>query len=122
MILKNNLYQVVEIGADGKSAAVCLNKDCVIYKAHFPEQPVTPGVCLVQMAVEVLELLLNTGFCIKEVINAKFLSVVNPLEAPVVTYTVQRRSEVSGGDVRASFVVSREADVYAKISILLGRR
>lgn len=122
MILKNNLYKVIEIGTDGKSVTVCLNKDCVIYKAHFPEQPVTPGVCLVQTAVEALELLLDTGFCIREVINAKFLSVVNPLETPVVTYTVQRLSDVPGGDVRASFVVSRETDVYAKISILLSRR
>ena len=31
---------------------VILNPDHLIYKAHFPGQPVTPGVCILQMIQE----------------------------------------------------------------------
>ena len=37
---------------EAMTADIRLLPDNVIYKAHFPEKPITPGVCIVQMAVE----------------------------------------------------------------------
>ena len=81
MILKNSLY-VIE-GQSVAEGTVCydirLQADHTIYKAHFPGEPITPGVCVIQMAKELLEDYLQRRLTIKAVKNVKFLAVVSPL-------------------------------------------
>ena len=59
MILLNDFFQIVESGVDPKSGQlifkVRLNASHVIYKAHFPGMPITPGVCIIQMVTECLQ-------------------------------------------------------------------
>ena len=50
MILKNSLYKIASSNAEEKSFNLELVPDCLIYRAHFPEQPITPGVCIIQIA------------------------------------------------------------------------
>ena len=58
MRLLNNLYKV--LCADSKDGRltfkVKLDPDCFIYQTHFPGNPITPGVCLIQITSELLEL------------------------------------------------------------------
>ncbi len=60
MKLIDNLYSINarEFDNMGDKAifGISLNADNVIYKAHFPSNPITPGVCLIQMALEITEL------------------------------------------------------------------
>lgn len=51
-MLEGFLYEVLEKGEG--CASVKLLPDCPIYAAHFPGFPVTPGVTLVQMALELI--------------------------------------------------------------------
>ena len=57
MTLKNKLYTITDMEHEGGTARFSLNLNAAheIYEAHFPGEPVTPGVCLVQMAGELLE-------------------------------------------------------------------
>ena len=50
MLFKDNLYSIVkqDVGEDVATFGLRLDADSVIYKAHFPSKPVTPGVCLIQ--------------------------------------------------------------------------
>ena len=52
MLLKNSLYAIE--GQETADGAVCydirLHPDHTIYKAHFPGEPITPGVCVIQIA------------------------------------------------------------------------
>ena len=88
MILKNNLYLIE--GQSALDGAVCydirLQPDHTIYKAHFPGEPITPGVCVIQIAKELLEDHLQRQLAIKAVKNVKFLAVVSPLQHPSVRY------------------------------------
>ena len=61
MELKNNLYTIVSKEGVGLmvSYTIKLIPSCVIYQAHFPGEPITPGVCIVQMAKELIEKLLT---------------------------------------------------------------
>jgi len=92
MILKNSLY-VIE-GQSVAEGTVCydirLQADHTIYKAHFPGEPITPGVCVIQMAKELLEDYLQRRLTIKAVKNVKFLAVVSPLQHPCVRYTFRQ--------------------------------
>lgn len=67
---------------------VRLNGEHIIYKAHFPGQPVTPGVCILQMAMELVEERLQTKLQVVKVKNMKFLSVISPVATPLITCTV----------------------------------
>ena len=92
MLLKNSLYAIE--GQETVDSAVCydirLHADHTIYKAHFPGEPITPGVCVIQIAKELLEDHLQRPLAIKAVKNVKFLAVVSPLQHPQVRYTFRQ--------------------------------
>lgn len=90
MVLKNNFFFIES--SEILDSEVCydlrLNADHFIYKAHFPEEPITPGVCVIQIAKELLEEHLQRVLTIKAVKNVKFLSVISPRQHPVVRYVI----------------------------------
>ena len=100
---------------------IILNPDHLIYKAHFPGQPVTPGVCILQMLQELL--LVETGkqLFIKNIKNAKFISMMSPVADSRVSVLFTLVDAQEGG-VKAQGVVSRRdnlSDLFLKFSIFL---
>lgn len=59
-------------------ALVLLNADHSIFKGHFPDNPVVPGVCQIQIVKGLLELVLLRSTRLMESDNIKFLSMINP--------------------------------------------
>ncbi|MDR1846875.1 MAG: hypothetical protein LBR17_01995 [Bacteroidales bacterium] len=57
---------------------VAFNAEHWIYKAHFPNHPVTPGVCIMQIAKEIIEQRVGRRLQITKINNAKFLSIIDP--------------------------------------------
>ena len=51
-MLEGNLYMV--LSRSEASARVRFLPESPVYQAHFPEFPITPGVCLVQTALELM--------------------------------------------------------------------
>ena len=80
MILQNEMYSVTATGAD--SIGVRLNATHPIYRAHFPDHPITPGVCLVQMVGELLGDRVGRRLQLSKVVNLKFIAPISPLEKP----------------------------------------
>ncbi len=58
--------------------SVTLNKEHRIYQGHFPQQPVVPGVCMIQMIRELAEQAAGRTLMYSGISNIKFLSVVDP--------------------------------------------
>ncbi len=56
MLLKD-LYKIKSFTyADGKvNTEVIINKDHEIFTGHFPDNPVMPGVCMIQIIKELTE-------------------------------------------------------------------
>lgn len=52
MILEGNIYTTTSRSENG--ATVRLIPESPIYKAHFPGYPITPGVALLQIALELM--------------------------------------------------------------------
>ena len=67
-MLEGFLYQVVT--KEEGSAVVRLLPECPIYQAHFPTFPITPGVTLVQIALELMG---------KTLLSAKDVKFVEPV-------------------------------------------
>lgn len=95
MELKNSLYQITGKETNGTAVSYDLQLDAshVIYQAHFPGEPITPGVCIIQMAKELLEDHTGTAYEISGVKNVKFLAVISPRQHPQVRYTFRQIQE-----------------------------
>ncbi len=56
-----------------------LNKDHDIYNGHFPNNPITPGVIIIQIIKEILEEHLDCELFLRKIINIKYISPINPI-------------------------------------------
>lgn len=128
MKLKNNLYKIISKEEVNSifNYTVELNPSCVIYQAHFPGEPITPGVCIVQICKEVIEdLLLEQSSASRrlEIIkakNIKFLSVISPNETPILTYQVRKLGFSDDNmTIETQIVVNSDDKSMAKISLVL---
>ena len=63
-------------------ANISLNKDHDIFKGHFPGNPVTPGVCMMQIVKELTEEFTGKKLFLKSASNVKFMAIINPYETP----------------------------------------
>ena len=98
-------------------AVLRTNPEHSIYKAHFPGSPITPGVCIIQAAGELLEKKLGRKLYLKSVKNVKFLMVIIPEEGKKIKYSFSNIVDNENG-VKAQIVVSDDSTVYAKISLI----
>lgn len=92
MKLLNNLYMISKRETTSLSAqyGIFLEEKSFIYKAHFPNEPITPGVCIIQIAKELLEDYAQKHYTIKAIKNVKFLNVISPVITPYVTYILDK--------------------------------
>jgi len=119
MKLQDNLYSLQSTDTGNRSFSIMLNPDCVIYKAHFPGMPITPGVCIIGIATELLQKLIGRMLLLKEVINAKFIATINPIERPQVTVTFNKVIfDEESSTVKVNAVISAESTICSKLSLL----
>lgn len=118
MILKNSLYYIKSQDSLNSIFTIELNPDCLIYKAHFPELPITPGVCIIQVAMELFSELCGTALELESVSNAKFLAVINPKETKKLTYSFNKVTvSEDSSQYKVSVVVADEKTTYTKLSL-----
>lgn len=94
MVLKDKLYCIKKISSTPQKSQVDIEliKDSEIYKGHFPGKPITPGVALVQMAVELASAVSQNAWCdkkelsIQQISSVKFLKSINPQEILDISY------------------------------------
>ena len=79
-MLLNHFYTLLKQQSEGGkvSAAISFNKDHTIFSGHFPGHPVVPGVCMMQILREVMEIEIAHKLKISKGDNMKFLSIINP--------------------------------------------
>jgi len=59
-------------------AELALNADCDIFKGHFPQTPVLPGVSMLQIIKELIEKTSENKWQLHKASNIKYLSLVQP--------------------------------------------
>ncbi len=94
---------------NGFSVKVNFNPEHKIFEGHFPDMPVVPGVCQIQMLKETLSKLLNKDYFIKTASSVKFLAVIEPLKVNELTMNIHITSEADGElNVAADYVNGNE--------------
>lgn len=118
MIFRNNLYFIDSVSRTQEDVTyqLHLNAEHIIYQAHFPGEPITPGVCLLQMGVELLSDAVDSALEIDTVKNVKFLSVLHP-EGQTVSVRVHHLAVIED-NVKAQIDFTAGEVPVAKMSLL----
>jgi 3-hydroxyacyl-[acyl-carrier-protein] dehydratase len=96
MILLNDFYTILQtVPTPGVvRAKIAINKNHRIFEGHFPGLPVVPGVCMLQIVREIMEVDCGRELKLSQADNMKFLSVINPEQNNevdlLVNYTVEK--------------------------------
>lgn len=87
-----NKFYTVEASSSAAGAiraSLLINRTHPIFDGHFPEVPVVPGVCMIQMIKEVVEQTKKVPYNLITGDNIKFIAVLNPDEHPKVEVSIQ---------------------------------
>ena len=101
---------------------VRLNPEHLIFKAHFPGHPITPGVCLMQMVAELAEEAEGCSLFVRSIKNAKYTGVVVPLENARLRFMFTSRSETGDGGIKVLAQVTAPDNtdtLFSKFSLTL---
>ena len=79
-MLAGNFFELASVNSEnGKLTGVIkLNAAHTIFQGHFPGQPVVPGVCMMQIIREIMEVMSGKDLKLTAADSMKFLSVINP--------------------------------------------
>ncbi|MBE6286903.1 MAG: hypothetical protein E7099_01750 [Mediterranea massiliensis] len=68
---------------DGQTIfSISLNPACKVYEGHFPGQPVSPGVCNIQMIKECVEQMLDKPLSMTEISLCRLNKLMTPSTHP----------------------------------------
>jgi len=84
MLLKD-FYKVLSLDkTDGQKhlAVILINEKHEVFKGHFPENPVMPGVCMMQIIKELTEEITESSLMMQSLSNVKFMALINPETTP----------------------------------------
>ncbi|MCF0166409.1 MAG: 3-hydroxyacyl-ACP dehydratase [Bacteroidales bacterium] len=101
----------------GCEYAVRLNPEHCIYRAHFPGQPITPGVCILQIAIDLLVRFAEKPLGLVKAKNIKFLNIIDPQKTPEATYSFNKIL-FEDGLWQAQVNVTAAGVTCAKLSII----
>ena len=104
-MLEGVLYTVVS--KEENSATVRLLPESPIYKAHFPEYPITPGVTLLQIALELMG---------KKFVGAKEIKFVAPV-LPGDGTEIRFEWEFKDKNTVSVSILSMDGTQYARMSL-----
>lgn len=79
-MFKGTLFTIQEIipSDRGHCIKVQLNPEHHIFEGHFPEQPIVPGVCTLQIIKECVEEIMDKPLIYSSISSCKFTSMILP--------------------------------------------
>ena len=121
-MLRNNFFNVqdMEKQADSLSARFAIDAAHPIFKGHFPNQPVVPGVCMVQIIKELLEEALGEKLMMKEAAQIKFLQLLVPEDNARLSAEVNWQNSEKGIETVAS--LKNEEKTFFKMNAVFQKQ
>lgn len=110
MILLNSFYTVTELDSEANklNAVIEIDPAHEIFKGHFPNQPVVPGVCMVQIVKELMEQLTNKKLLFSKGHQLKFLQLIVPAKEEAIQVHISWNQEGAQYHTTADFKRNNE--------------
>lgn len=117
MLLKDfySIQNIVENGGQTYSVQIRLNPDSDIFKGHFPNNPVTPGVCMMQIIKDLCEQVTGKVLFLTKSSNVKFMALINPQIHPVLNLELVIQDDLQG-EIKVKNVTTFEQTVALKLT------
>lgn len=115
-----NYYKINDvIAGTGKTLfIVSLNSDCNVYKGHFPEKPISPGVCNIQMIKECAELIVGKPLFMNNLQHCRLTTLITPLVYPQVEVTLFMEKKADIYQLKATIGKSEEIYLELKAELI----
>ncbi|KIA98069.1 3-hydroxyacyl-ACP dehydratase [Flavobacterium sp. KMS] len=84
MVLKD-FYKILSLENTNDSkydAVILVNDKHDVFKGHFPDNPIMPGVCMIQIIKELSETITKSNLMMQTLSNVKFMALINPEVTP----------------------------------------
>jgi len=96
-------------------AQISLNPDHKLYKGHFPEQPVVPGVMQLQIVKELMETNYDRTLSIKKIRQIKYITPIIPDDHIKLSFELVLKESL-----KVVFKITSGDILFSKGSIELG--
>lgn len=93
---------------------IALNAACEVYKGHFSETPVSPGVCNIQMVKECVEEVVSKPLILNYIQQCRLTTLVTPQQHPAVEVRVWLVAPIDGG-VKIRATIGKGELVYLEL-------
>lgn len=120
MILLNDFFHILSSDYNETTGtySIALNPDHFIFKAHFPGNPITPGVCQLGIVEELLSEQTGTPLRLAHINNIKYMNIISPVDNPTVEVRLSRIQHLEGG-YNLQAVLANEQATFTKMSLRL---
>lgn len=88
----------------------------LIFQSHFPGNPILPGICIIQLAVEHAEHEMGISLSLMGVKNVKFLSPITPNILKSIHCELSSVTK-DGDTVTFRAIITDSVTVYAKMHL-----
>ena len=92
-----------------------LNAKHDIFKGHFPDNPITPGVCMMQIIKDLSEIITEQHLFLTKSTNVKFMALINPDQHSLLNLTLIVQPDQQGA-VKVKNVTSFGQTVALKLT------
>lgn len=118
-MLLNNLYTIQQITETEKiiQASVLLRAGHPIFKGHFPDHPVLPGVCMLEMITEIMGTHLQQQFRITSASMIKYLQMIDPNPDPLIQFEITYEQSLKS--IPAQGKIYSGTRVFMKFQLML---
>jgi len=96
-----------------------LNEKHSIFASHFPNNPIVPGVYILQIGKELFSITINKNLFIKTIKNIKFLNPINPTINPLINFKLTWEGKKYDGLYPLKIIVYYKEIIFAKINMQL---
>lgn len=97
---------------------VCINPDHSIFEGHFPNMPVMPGVCTLDMTKQIISGVVGSRLRYSQIKDCKFLAAILPREEPLLNVKLEL-SDALEGDYKVNCEISSNDLVMLKLKATL---
>jgi 3-hydroxyacyl-[acyl-carrier-protein] dehydratase len=117
MKLKDDFFKIlnISISPDKTEYSVRLNSEHSIYQDHFPGNPITPGVCIIQIVKELIAENLEYPLCLQKIVKVRFFKAINPVDnaAINISLTISKKERIYS----VSATVFVDDTVFSQLSL-----
>ena len=120
MTFKDEFFHVVASQQDDTTVTytVTLNPEHFIFKAHFPGNPITPGVCQLGIVEELMSSQKGLPLRVSHIKNIKYMNIISPTDNATFDVELSRIQQVDNG-YSVQCLLKGDQTAFTKMSLIL---